>query len=422
MLKNILISIVLILAIAGGVYYWLARSSPAPALAPETPTTQAPSFNPLNRTVPPPPPVIAKATTSDLVYSAPVVETKIPVLRHLSTTPIGGYMASTTASSTLVRYIDRGVGHVYEATNDSAVISKISNTTIPKIYESYWNRNANAGILRYLRDEGSIVNFYAEIRPVKVATTTDIVPASSDFIPYEIKGKFLSPDIKEVAVSPKHDKIFTWNIESGRGIGYISGFDESKKTRVLDTPLTQVTVDWPEENTLAITTKASGLSSGFLYLFDIKKASLTKALGGIMGLSAKVSSDAKKIIFSSSRPNSVIMSLYNVKDNLTQEIVLRTLADKCVWSKLRPQDIYCAVPTKFEAGMYPDDWYKGNVSFIDQIWHLDTTTGEVLLLANLLTLSDSLIDATDLTLDPKENFLYFVNKRDLTLWSLDLTQ
>jgi len=51
---------------------------------------------------------------------------------------------------------------------------------------------------------------------------------------------------------------------------------------------------------------------------------------------------------------------------------------------------------------------------------LDTTTGEVHLLANLLNLADELIDATNLSLDPNENFLYFVNKRDLTLWSLDL--
>jgi hypothetical protein len=254
---------------------------------------------------------------------------------------------------------------------------------------------------------------------VKTSTTTS---ASPDFIPNEIRGKFLSADIKEIAVSPKRDRIFTYNIENSRGIGYISGFDESKKTKVLDIPLTQVTVDWPEENTIVISTKPSGVSSGFVYLFDIKKSSLTKVLGGVTGVVAKVSPDAKKILFSSTKPTGIATSLYSLKDNSTQDVVFRTLADKCTWSRLRPAEVYCAVPAKFDSGVYPDDWYKGAVSFVDQVWHLDTTTGEVHLLANLLTLSNSLIDATNLTLDPKENFLYFVNKRDLTLWSLDLNQ
>jgi hypothetical protein len=114
--------------------------------------------------------------------------------------------------------------------------------------------------------------------------------------------------------------------------------------------------------------------------------------------------------------------ILNTKDGVSQEVIFKTLSDKCIWSNLRKNEIYCAVPTEIPNAMYPDDWYRGNVSFVDQIWHLDTNTGEVHLLANLLTLSSKLIDATDLTLDPKEDNLYFINKRDLTLWALDLNQ
>lgn len=329
-------------------------------------------------------------------------------------------MASTTASSTVVRYIDRGVGHVHESLSINEAINKISNTTIPKIYESYWNKNLNATILRYIKDDkGAIANFYAEIRPIKVSSTT---PITSDFIPYEIKGKFLSSDIREIAVSPKKDRIFTLNIENGKGVGYISGFDESKKTKVLDIPITQANIEWPEENTILITNKASGVSSGFAYIFDIKKGTLTKILGGITGLTAKMSADAKKIIFTSTRGLGIFTSIYTIKDASTREQVFRTFTDKCVWSRLRTDEIYCAVPSILDKAVYPDSWYRGSISFVDQIWHLDTTTGEVHLLANLLELSGDLIDATDLTLDPKENFLYFINKNDLTLWSLDLNE
>ncbi len=414
-MKKVIAIIFIVLLILASAIYWLLYTGPSSSIdiLPEEPAKPF-SFNPFKRATITPS-VSATPTPEETVVPEPVPVVKIPALRHLSTTPVGGFMASTTASSTVVRYIDRGVGHVFESLSTESEIKKISNTTIPRVYESYWNKNLSGMVLRYMKDEENITNFYAEIR--KTASSSD-----SSSLDYEIKGKFLSSNIKGVTVSPKGDKVFTFNIEDGGGVGYVSGFDESKKTKIFDVPFTQVNIEWPEENTLAINTKASGISSGFLYLFDIKKASMKKILGGITGLTSKVSPDAKKIIFSSTSPRGFVTSLYNMKDGSTQEVVFRTTTDKCVWSRKYVNELYCAVPAELPAGFYPDDWYRGNVSFVDQIWHLDTTTGEVHLVANLLNLSDSLIDAIDLKLDPREDYLYFINKRDLTLWSLNLNQ
>src|SRR3989344_803076 len=419
MTKKIIFIFMLIILLAGGVYYFFFYQSKPMSL---TDTAEAPptGFSPINRSSVATPKNTTPSATSTPRQNTVTEQARIPALRHLSTIPVGGFMASSTASSTVVRYVDRGVGHVYESSSIENEIKKISNTTIPRIYESYWNKNLNTAIFRYMKDEtDTIANFYAEIRPIKTSTST---LETINEVNSEIKGKFISSDIKEIAVSPKKDRVFTFNIENGRGIGYISGFDESKKTKIIDIPITQVNIEWPEENTLAITTKSSGVSSGYLYLIDIKKPSLKKILGGITGLNAKVSHDAKKILFSSSNSKGFAMSIYNIKDSSTQEMVFRTTADKCVWSKIRPNELYCSIPVEFPAGMYPDDWYKGVISFADQIWQLDTTTGEVHLMANLLKISDELIDAVDLTLDPKEDYLFFVNKRDLTLWSLDLNR
>ncbi|MDP3962819.1 MAG: hypothetical protein Q8Q03_03065 [bacterium] len=413
MLKKILIATAVIILLASGIYYFFFYQSEPVPLTDEPSGIPNVVFNPISRSGAPASnqEVSSASTTEPQESLAPL---KIPDLRQLSTTPIGGFMASTTASSTVARYIDRGVGHVYEALSTENEIKRISNTTIQKIYESYWNKNLDAMILRYIKEgTGAIVNFYAEIRPLKTSTTT------SEESLNEIKGKFLSADIREIAVSPKGDRVFTLNKEGEGLVGYISGFDESKKTKILTTPLLQLNADWPEENTIVLTTKASAGASGYLYFFDIKKSSLKKVLGKIPGFTAKTSSNTKKVIFSSGS-NKVSTSLYDTADNSTQEVTFRTIADKCVWSRINMNDIYCAVPTEIPAGVYPDDWYKGNISFVDQIWYLDAATGQVRILANLLGLSNSLIDAVDLTLDPKENFLYFVNKRDLTLWSLKL--
>ncbi len=373
------------------------------------------SFNPLNRE-----PAITKlvetpekvaTTTTEIPSNTPL---KLPILRKLSDTPVGGMAASTTASTTIVRFIDRGAGYIYEASNKNNNIENISNTTLPRIYESYWNKNLNVLVLRYLKqDSNTITNFYAEIR--KTSTSTSVTS-------FEIKGKYLSTDINEIVVAPTGDKIFTWNIEGGRGMGYISSFDEKNKVKIADTPITQVLIEWPEINTVTINTKASSGNYGYLYSIDTKTGAMKKMLGGLRGLSTKISKDMKQTLLSITKSTGFNTLLYNSKDESGREVIFKTLADKCVWSTLRKNEIYCAVPTNIPDGDYPDDWYRGNVQFVDQIWHLDTITGEVHLLANPLNLANELIDATQLILDQKEKFLYFINKRDLTLWSLDLNR
>ncbi len=419
MKKLLFILIVILILISGGVYYWYFMREPLPTdLMEPTPDS---TFNPFNQgSVTPKPSTSTAASSNTSISTKPSIQVeKISLLRHLSSTPIGGYMASSTASSTIVRYFDRGVGHIYQADSLSSTLTKITNTTIPRVYESYWDKNLRNTVVRYIRDDGeSIVNFYGDVRPVKQTASSTAQGA----LGYEVKGKFLASTIQDVAVSPKGDRIFTFNIENERGVGYISNFDEGKKTKMLDTPLTQMNVAWPEENTIALTTKGSGVSSGFLYFLDAKTSTFKRILGNIIGLSTKVSTDAKKVLYSTATGRRAVTSVYNTKDNSTQEIIFRTLADKCVWSKKYVNEAYCAVPNEMPAGLYPDEWYKGNISFIDQIWHLDTTTGEVKLISNLTNESKDFIDATDLTLDPRENYLYFVNKQDLTLWSLRLNQ
>ncbi len=386
------------------------------------------SFNPFSRGGETNTSVPKYASSTEVVKTNTQNDTpvKMPKLRQLSSTPVGGMsasttmirsltLASTTYEATIVRFIDRGTGHIYQANDINLGINKITNTTLPKIYESYWNKNSNTLILRYLKENtDKITNFYAEIRSVgsSTASTTNIS---------EIKGKYLSSDIKEIAVSPAGDKIFTWNIENDNGNGYISSFDEKNKVKIVDSPLTQVNIAWPEASTVTFTTKGNSQTAGYAYSANTKTGEIKKLLGGVPGLSVKLSADAKKLLYSIGGEK-LSMGVLNIKDGSSKAMIFSTLADKCIWSTLRKNELYCSVPTEIPTAAYPEDWYKGTLSFVDQIWHIDTDTGEVHLLANLLTLSNQLIDAQELSLDSKENFLYFMNKRNLSLWSLDLNQ
>jgi hypothetical protein len=427
--STLIIFILIVIAIiAGGVYYWLFFKDTRTTDNNNINTVSNPvGFLPLNNTPTTkdntPTNTIPSTTTVQVNYSNP--ELLMPKLRKISSDPVAGMFASTTKVKTsptstttievtLLRYVDRGTGHVYQANNITTDIEKISNTTLPKIYEAYWNKNLTFNILRYLKDSTeNITNFYAEIRkvPSSIASSTT---------PYEIKGKFLS-NFNNISISPSGDRIFTWTVEGGKGIGHISTFDEKTRTKIAETPLTQINTDWPETSTVTITTKGNSIINGYTYTINTKTADMRKVIGPIRGLSSKMSSDGKYLIYSEGG-NTIDTRILNTSNGTSTEVIFKTLADKCVWSKLRKNEVYCSVPTEIPEGSYPEDWYKGSISFTDQIWVLNVLNGEVHLLANPINLTKSLIDATDLTLDPKENYLYFINKRDLSLWSIDLNK
>ncbi len=417
-MKKLLITLLIFGIIGGGVYYWFYyknNNNTVDNTEIATDDTTSRRFEPLNR----PSTNTNKIETISTSTKNTPVETikpvvKMPVLRKISVNPIGGYIASSTASSTIIRYIDRGTGHIFETKSDTNTVEKISNTTIARVYESYWNNNAKSAIFRYIKENSNtITNLYGEITPSSNTGTT------SDRTPYQTKGIILSSNISEIASSPKGDKIFTLYKEDNGGVGYTSMLNGSKNTKIWNTPLTQLTLDWPEENTLVATTKASGYSFGYSYFIDAKSGVSKKIINQILGLSVKVSPDAKNVLLSSGG-NNISSYLYNVKTNSSQSIIFKTLAEKCVWSKIRNSIVYCAVPTDIPQGIYPDDWYKGKISFTDRIWSLNISSGEVHMLADLTSLGKTLIDAMDIKLDSKENYIYFVNKNDLSLWSLDL--
>lgn len=457
-MKKFLLTLFIILILAAGAYwYFFMRVALDDTTGPETPQT---GFVPINRpggltgegqgTAP----GQTNNEQGTSTVQVPGTQLKIPTLRLLSDTPVSGYGASTTgklkapaaSSTTAIRWTDRGRGNVYEALGNTLDITTLSNTVVPKLYESLWNKNLTGFIAFGLSDDDSgndsLNGVYAELRSrnipqIKTATSTGTASTStvstpqntqpviqyngSSLTPYELKGKSLPEDIITYAVSPKKDRVFLIIKENGSGIGYTMNFDGSKATKIFTTPMTQINADWPSENVIAITTKGAADSGGFLYFVDPKTGIWKKILGPLPGLSAKVSTDAKHVFLSvAGNANNIISSIYTIQTGKGEDAVVRTLADKCVWGNFFKEMVYCAVPSQPIAGTYPDDWYIGNVSFVDKIWAINSLTNEITLISSIVDTSDRVIDAFNLGLDEKDDFLIFMNKDDLSLWSLDL--
>ena len=405
----IIISLIILIIIAGSAYWFLFMRQSGNNVSSNTPSSDS-TFSPFNRNNGKQGSNSTNNSTSTDASSGQVV---LPSLRLLSATPIGGYGASTTASTTFVRWVDRGRGNILEAYGNLSDITTLSNTLLPRTYESIWNKDLSSFIGTILGDDNQTIStLFASIAPQAT---------SSSGAPYQLQGKNLPDGIVSYASSPKKDKVFLFIIQNGQGVGYIAPFNGGTAIQIFSTPVTQVNVEWPEDNTIAITTKGSAAYNGFLYFVSPKTGVWKKILGPLAGLSTKVSHDAKYVLASATDgSDGLLTAIYSVASSTSNDAVIKTLADKCTWGNFYKEVVYCAVPFKPVSGSYPDDWYRGNISTIDKMWQINAKNSEIHLISSIFTEAKRNIDAYNLGLDTKDNYLFFMNKADLSFWSLDL--
>lgn len=316
-----------------------------------------------------------------------------------------------TEPATMVRYIETATGHVDETYLDDVEIKKITNTTIPQIAEGFFaGKGGLNALLRYANDsDGSIQTF---------SGTIPVAPKKDGTLDTTLRGSYLTQDITTMSVSPDRINIFTVANSGTGSIGTISLPDGTKKTQLFSLAFTEWTSQWPSTKFVTLTTKPSVKVPGYLYSIDVTTKTMKKIIGGVLGLTTNTSPDMKNVLFSRSENGSVVISVYNI----TAKSVLplpgaTTLPEKCVWQSTTI--LYCAVPTYIPNGDYPDIWYQGGITFVDQIYKINLSDYSAVSIGNPSAIGAS-IDAINLSVDPANTFLIFTNKKDGALWSLDL--
>lgn len=414
---------IITLLIAGVAYWWYFLRIPSfPDLTPNN-NTGSGNFVPIDR---PSTPSAGDQTNTSTPATSPTPDSSstinLPTLRQLSSTPVGGYGIVSTPGTTTIRWIDRGRGNVYEANMSSLNITTISNTLLPMVYDSWWNKDNTSFVAQYLDGSSDkistvIANITKRPAPTSATSTKDAMKTE-----YELKGKVISGNISAITESPNKEKLLITTIEGDRAVGYLSNADGSGQKQLFVLPFTKFVVDWPKEDTISITTNADSSFDGYMYFVNTQNGTVKKILGNIKGLSTKTSSDAKYVIYSAGTTNAISTFVYNVSTGESSPVIFKTLAEKCIWSRTLVEDVYCGVSSTFSDGKYPEDWYRGTRSFVDNIWTLDAKTGEVRQVVDLLNQNNVVIDAYKMGISGNGQFLFFINKNDLSLWSLDLVR
>ncbi|MDP2593391.1 MAG: hypothetical protein Q8P52_01940 [bacterium] len=336
-------------------------------------------------------------------------ETKA-VLEQITTTPVAGGIIFTKNSEAYIRYIERALGNVYEKKIGENSTVRVTNTTIPAVYEGLWQKDGNWVLARFTDETGSFARtFYAEIEEdVDVDT------------PQDLSGTFLTNNIESVSISPDTKLIFYLTSNSGGSLGIVSNPDGSGKREVWRSPIRFWNSYWSSPRTVTLTTKASAEAVGETVLVNTSNGAVRTAILGVRGLTSYQNYDGSYIAFSESSLSSVKFRVLDTTTDNVKTFSLSTLPEKCVWSRNEPNILYCAVPANLPAAKYPDVWYQGRILFSDEIWKLDAENGFISFVAGLENLSGESIDAVNLSLSPDEDMLLFTNKSDYTLWLLRL--
>lgn len=309
----------------------------------------------------------------------------------------------------VVRYIEKATGHIFEVELFSPRHDRISNTTLPVVYEAIFGNKNNSLIARYLKEDNQTIDTYSLTIKSSAATTTE----------NNVSATVFPLNIKEVSVFG--DSIFYLQENDTASVGFISNFAGTKKVQIWNSPIKEILSQYVNTKTVALSTKPAQNIPGYLYFVDTGSGQVRKVLSNIAGLSTLADSTGTTVLYLEQK-GSAQMFAFDTKNKSTEALSPATFPEKCVWSKLSPSTVYCAVSKDSLGGESLTNWYKGLISFNDDIWQYDVKNNISGIIENLSYESGESIDVIKPVLSENEQYLIFINKRDGSLWSLDLTK
>ncbi|MEK7576913.1 MAG: hypothetical protein AAB482_04455 [Patescibacteria group bacterium] len=329
----------------------------------------------------------------------PVSEDEKKKLVQLSTDPVVG--PTINKAGDRVRFFKQGTGNLFETTLDgSGGETRLSNITIKNIADAIWSPSKTyATISSY--DTDSVNNFWLH------TTGTSTIQTG------EYSNTLLSS-----AYSPTEDKLASIVKSGSQYAVSISNPDGKNAKTIYTTKIPDFEISWPSKNLFALKTKSSAFAPSLLGTIPVGGGLLTVISSEEQGLNALWAPDGTHYLTSESisggRDLKLEIRSLDAKES-TAELSLKTLPEKCAFSKKEKLTLFCAIPNNIGSGPLPDAWWQKKVEFQDTLWATDILTGE-----SKLLLQGGGFDMTHLFTSPNENYIFFVNKRDSTLWSLRL--
>jgi len=301
-----------------------------------------------------------------------------------------------------IKYYLKSNGNIYSVNFDGSDLTRVSAANLAGLLNILW-----------APDKEKVIGFFQEGEKIKKYLHNYSL-GQSTLLNEKINQIVFSPDGKKVAVQ-------YFDETSKASIISLANPDGSDWKDIFQTRLKDLILEWPLVDKISIKTPTSGLVEGLVLTLNPQTGEFKRVLSGIYGLNIKWSTWGNKILYSATDERGKDISLYLVDQNgeNKKELGLNTLVEKCVFSQDN-RTLFCALPEKLSANaILPDDYYKGLITTSDSFWKINLETGEKNLIYQPEEMSRT-YDATELFLSPKEDYLFFINRKDGFLYSLKI--
>ena len=334
--------------------------------------------------------------------SQTIPEFSKPTLTKIYNEPVSGLIPydTTEDTATRVRFVDRAAGDILEYTRETNKTTRIVRETIPRVENAVFTKNGKKVFRQYRDEAGSLV--------------TIETPLSSIQNESGIRSETLEAGTQHVIPLTNGSTVFF--VKKTDGLHVLQKKDTDTKG-LWKSSLSGWNVRTAGDRIL-ITQNASYDIPSTSYVLDTKTAVL-KNLGAVRGMVGILHESKPLVLFSRSGGNVTSLFIRDYENASEKALPVRTLASKCVWSKQKNNTLFCAIPNRMPSKDMPDTWYRGEVSFEDVWYAVDTETGGLTLLHDPKESGVS-IDVEKPALNSAETALFFVNKTDQSLWMLSL--
>jgi len=311
------------------------------------------------------------------------------------------FSLAITDDSQGIKYYLKDDGQVVKSNFDGSSLSTVADVKLPELYRAVWSP-----------DKKKVISFFQKPEGIK--------RYSFDYTLQ--KGVALSENIKSVAWSPSSEKIVYQYID---GINQqnsitVANADTSNWKIIFQTRLENLVVFWPVPDKIYFFDTPSGNTKGSLYSLGYPSGNFKKIISDQFGLSAIVSPDGRNILYQTTEEGGKNLKLFiSSSDGAgAKELPAATLVEKCVWS-LDSQNIFCAVPQNLsQNAVWPDNYSAGGVSVKDDFYLIDAATNKKIKIAG--SDNQQSFDATELTLSPLEDYLFFIDRVARFVYGLKL--
>lgn len=310
-------------------------------------------------------------------------------LEQITTRAVAGFTFLEDAPDVL-RYVERGTGHVFEIELATGLERQVSLTTIPQIVSAVFSQNGERVALS--SNEGYVTK-----------TSIGTLVEGDD----ALRLTTLRDGAQDINFIDRSTVTYT-RTTSKTTTGYTRNLDTLIEKILFEIPLADATTHWSGE-AVTMHPRPTQYFEGALY--KVSGNTLSPLTNSFLGLTGFVYNGTP--VYSYVENNVYRGGAKTLRGHTEQGIVL--MKEKCVGDYSTQNELICAAPLSATAE-FVESWYKGTLRSEDFLWRTNLQSGSAELIEDLEELAGRAIDVDSITSNKTGSKLLLRNKIDDTLW------